>query len=538
MNVWSQTSGVPLRRSLPSRAGGYAPDVSSITSPSSTAGLPTRVRIATGELQGAVVAPGVCAFLGIPYAAAPVGALRFADPVPAPRWDGVRDATVAGPAPIQGAPSPGRFLADLSSPVQAEDCLGVSVWTPAPDPAAKLPVMVWFYGGAFVAGSNAVPAYDGARLAARGVVVVGVNYRLGVFGWLRSEALGADGNQGLADQAAALAWVREHIAAFGGDAGNVTVFGESAGAASIALHLAGFAAAGTAAGDLPFRRAVLQSGSFNLCSTPDEAADTAARVLRHLEIAPEALRDLPASVLRDAQDAATPRSGGVFYRPVADGRRVPVDPGAALADRGVPVPVLCGTNRHEMGFFWGREERFDRISDEFLAALAGRWHDDPAGVLDTYRRARTARGEAADNRSVAVALGNDWTFRAASMALAAWQSERAGAGAHAYRLDWCSPLYDGLIGAAHVLDVPLVFGTYDHPTVAAFCGTDVAAEQVAAVSDEMAAAWVAFARDGDPGWAAYDPQRRTTRLFGGVTATAEDPEGDELRCWDARRIHR
>jgi para-nitrobenzyl esterase len=478
----------------------------------------------------------VTAFLGVPYGAAPVGPLRFADPVPAGRWEGVRTATVAGPAPIQGAPSPGRFLADLSSPVQSEDCLNLSVWTPSADPAAKLPVMVWFYGGAFVAGSNSVPAYDGARLAARGAVVVGVNYRLGVFGWLRSEALGADGNQGLADQAAALAWVGEHISAFGGDAGNVTVFGESAGAASIALHLAGFAAAATPAANLPFRRAVLQSGSFNLCSTVAEADDTAARVLRHLGVAPSALRDLPASVLRDAQDEATPRAGGVFYRPVTDGGRVPVDPAAALADRGVPVPVLCGTNRHEMGFFWGREERFDRISDEFLAALAGRWHADPAGLLDTYRQARSARGEAVDNRSVAVAVGNDWTFRAASMALAAWQSDRAGA--HAYRLDWCSPLHDGLVGAAHVLDVPLVFGTYEHPSVAAFCGSDVALDEVAAVSDEMGAAWVAFARDGDPGWPAYEPVRRTTRLFGGATPTTDDPEGVELRCWDARRLHR
>ena len=140
--------------------------MSSITSSSSAADIPTRVRVASGDLQGLVVAPGVGAFLGIPYAAAPVGPLRFADPAPAPRWDGVRDATIAGPAPIQGAPSPGRFLADLSSPVQAEDCLNVSVWTPAVDPAAKLPVMVWFYGGAFVAGSNSVPAYDGARLDA------------------------------------------------------------------------------------------------------------------------------------------------------------------------------------------------------------------------------------------------------------------------------------------------------------------------------------------------------------------------------------
>ncbi len=494
---------------------------------------PSLATTSVGTLQGAALRADVTAFLGIPYAAPPVGARRFAPPAAAERWEGVRPAQQHGPAPLQGAPAPGRYLADLSSPHQSEDCLYLSVWTPTADRVAGLPVMVWFYGGAFVAGSTQVPAYDGARLAARGVVVVTVNYRLGVFGWLRAPEIGADGNQGLADQAAALAWVQREIGAFGGDPGNVTVFGESAGAASIALHLAGHR---PASGPAPYRRAILQSGSFNLVSSVAEAEHTAGLVLGHLGVTAKALRELPTAALVAAQDEATPRSGGVFYRPVADGDQVPLDPAASLADHGSPVPVLCGTNRHEMGFFWGREERFDTVDDALLATVVGRWHDDADGLIAAYRSARAARGDTTDNRSVAVAIGTDWTFRAASMGLAGWQAARAGA--HAYRLDWCSPLYDGLVGAAHVLDVPLVFGTYDEGTVTAFTGFDHHPEAVAAVSEEMAVAWAAYATHGDPGWPAYDLERRTTRVFGGTASTEDDPEGVELRQWEPRSLHR
>ena len=479
----------------------------------------------------------VTAFLGLPYAAAPVGLLRFAPPQPPLRWEGMRPALEHGPAPIQGAPSPGRFLADLSSANQSEDCLTLSIWTPAADRAAQLPVLVWFYGGAFVAGSTSVPAYDGARLAARGAVVVAVNYRLGLFGWLRCPVIGADGNQGLHDQAAALGWVAANIEGFGGDPDNITVFGESAGAASIAAHLAGPTAP-------VFRRAILQSGSFNLVNSITQAENTAARILAHLGVEPAALRHLPTEVLRGAQDAATPRSGGVFYRPVADGELVPLDPAGALADGttgGASVPLMCGTNRDEMGFFWGRDPSFDHITDDTLATLAARWHPHSEVALTVYRQARTERGEAVDNRALAMAMGGDWSFRVASMGLAGWQSARADT--FAYRMDLASPLHDGMVGAAHVLDVALVMGTYHHPTVAAFTGYDVDPEPVAKVSEAMGSAWVSYATTGNPGWARYDPTDRQTRIFGsgagpGDPETADpvisDPQGEELRQWNPR----
>ncbi len=491
-------------------------------------GVTTRLALSSGAIEGIRLDTGVTAFLGVPYAAPPVGELRFRPPAPVEPWDGVRPATALGPAPVQGAPAPGRFLADLSSPNQSEDCLNLNVWTPSAEPGARLPVMVWIYGGAFVSGSNAVPAYDGSRLAARGVVVVGINYRLGLLGWLRCPAIGATGGQALADQRAALDWVQHEIAAFGGDPGNVTVFGESAGAASIAAHLAAKATGG-------FARAVLQSGSYNLMSSVAEADDTAAKVLSHLGVPADQLRDLPLETLMAAQEAATPRSGGVFYRPVADGDLVPEDPGGALAV-GVGVPVLCGTNRHEMGFFWGRDERFDDVTDDQLRSLVGRWHEHPDDVVSTYRRARILSKEPVGNRDLAVAIGSDWSFRAASAALARWQSTSAPA--HMYRFDWESPLFDGLIGAAHVLEVPFVFGTYDHPTVAAFTGHDRRPEEVAALSNELAGSWVAYATDGHPGWPRYESRRRITRTFGGPRKTMEGPNHVELALWDPRHLHR
>lgn len=186
-----------------------------------------------------------------------------------------------------------------------------------------------------------------------------------------------------------------------------------------------------------------------------------------------------------------------------------------------------------MGFFWGRDETFDQLSDEALHSLARRWHPTSETAIEVYRQARIARGDDVDNRALAMAMGGDWSFRAAVMGLAGWQSGRADT--FAYRMDWRSPLYEGLVGAAHVLDVPLVMGTYDDPSIDAFTGHDRHPELVAAVSEQMADAWVRFATSGDPGWARYDVERRLTRLFdaGEAAAVVSDPQGAELRVWDA-----
>ena len=485
-----------------------------------------RVTTSCGVVDG-VVTPHGHLFGGIPYAAPPVGPRRFAPPAPPERWDGVRPAHAHGPAAPQTAAAGPRPLLELPTPHQSEDCLTLSVWTPSPDPAARLPVLVWIHGGAFVTGGASVPAYDGARLAARGAVVVGVTYRLGLLGWLRCAALGASGNQGQADQVAALQWVQREIAAFGGDPGNVTVFGESAGAASIAAHLA--------ASTAPlFRRAVLQSGAHNLLKTVAQADDTAARVLAVVDGDAARLAALSTAEVLAVQEAATPRAGGVFYGPVADGDVVPADPAGALAAGRSAVPVLVGTNRHEMGFFWGRAEQFDHVDPAALRAMVARWHDDPDGVIGAYRTARAARGEPVDERSLLMAIGTDATFRAGAMAVAAWQAGGNGR-AHAYRFDHETPLYGGLVGAGHVLEVPFVFGTQAEPGVAAYTGADADPDGTAALADELGAAWFAFARDGEPGWPAYSSVARTTRRFGGTGGIVVD-DGAELAVWDPFRL--
>ena len=482
------------------------------------------VAISTGALAGGDVGNGVTGFFGVPYAAAPLGENRFRMPQPATPWDGVRPASLHAPAAWQSAvPSP-RHLVDLGVAAESEDCLTVAVWTPAPDPQAKLPVLVFIHGGAFLTGSGSLAAYDGAALAARGTVVVTVNYRLGMFGWLRAPELGATGNEGLADQAAALAWVQAEIAAFGGDPANVTVFGESAGAASIAAHLA------AGRGGSLFRRAILQSGAHNLCGSvaaADAAHDRVAEWLAERSIAWSALRTMAPADLVALQQQALPRSAGLSLRPVTDGDLVPTDPAAALAGgAGTGVSVLAGTNRDEMGFFWGRDPGLDTVTDKRLAALVGAWTDRPDEVAAAYRAVRAARGELTDPRSLAMAMGADGMFRRGVIELAEQQTRHGSA--HVYLFDWESPLFDGLVGAGHVLELPFVFGTYAHPTCAGYVGPDPAA---AALSERMQDAWVRFASSGDPGWPAYDLERRATQRFGVSCPVENDPYGDELRAW-------
>ncbi len=476
--------------------------------------------ISSGRVAGRPVGEGVTAFLGIPYAEPPLGPLRFAPPERPRGWDGVRNATTHGDAAPQALPGPGRPIVDLSVSSESEDCLTLSVWTPDPAPGAGLPVMVWVHGGAFVVGGSSVAVYDGARLAARGVVVVGINYRLGLAGWLRCPDVGASGNQALADQIAALDWVRAEIGAFGGDPGNVTVFGESAGAASIVSHLA-------RGGDLPFDRAIIQSGAHNLCKSVDEAERVAADVAADVGGDLALLRTMPTADLLALQERVAPRSAGVLFGPVADGDLVPTDPAAALAGGSAAgIDVLAGTNLDEMGFFWGRDDRFDEIGDGFLLGMVGRWTGDGAdGAIEAYRTARAARGAPVDNRALAMAMGADWTFRAPVAQVAAWQAEHARA--WSYLFDWPSPLYDGLVGSAHTLDLPFVFGTHDHPACRAFTGGSSPEADV--LAELLGATWVGFASGDDPPWDPYDTACRHTQILGADPRVEADPAGVELQ---------
>ncbi|HMC53331.1 MAG TPA: carboxylesterase family protein, partial [Acidimicrobiales bacterium] len=314
-----------------------------------------RVTTRCGKLEG-VERDGVRVFRGIPYARPPVGPRRFRAPQPAEPWTGVRDASKAGPAAPQ-VPGPTEQLMPGPPLDTDEDCLTLNVWTPAAAGAQPRPVLVWIHGGGFLTGSGSLPIYNGRFLAARGdVVVVTINYRLGALGFLshpalRDEESGAAGNWGLLDQIAALRWVRENIDAFGGDPGNVTVFGESAGAMSVGTLMGTPAAVGL------FRRAIMESGSP--AATPaEEAAGTAESLLRAAgcnRIDSEGARALPLGALLEAQQDLWARRGpgvGLPLQPALDGAVLERDPSEAIADGlSSGVPVITGTNRDEWEMF-------------------------------------------------------------------------------------------------------------------------------------------------------------------------------------------
>jgi para-nitrobenzyl esterase len=305
-----------------------------------------------GRVRGTVEGD-VRVFRGIPFAKPPVGPQRFGAPEAPEPWPGVRDATRFGPASHQASRPLAPILGILVDE-ESEDCLTLNVWTPAPGDGARRPVMVWIHGGAWVIGSGSERTYDASHLVRRGdVVVVTINYRLGPFGFLRTRELGGGldttGNEAMLDQVAALEWVRDEIAAFGGDPGNVTVLGESAGSVNIACLLTMPRARGL------FHRAVLQSGSLNLTRPPSMALAAARQVLAELGIAPEhahRLRDVPAKDLMAAANAVAGRSVIPPFSPVADGELIPARPFATIGEgaaRG--VPLLVGTNLEEMKLY-------------------------------------------------------------------------------------------------------------------------------------------------------------------------------------------
>ncbi|MFB7394040.1 carboxylesterase/lipase family protein [Streptomyces sp. NPDC056191] len=492
-----------------------------------------------GALRGSAEG-GVAAFLGVPYAQAPVGPLRFRAPEPVEPWSGVREATAFGAtAPKRPyAPPLDALLPDPE--IAGDDCLNLNVWAPwgAPDGPSGAggadggpgeggrPVMVWIHGGSLVHGSSAVPVYDGTAFARDGVVLVSVNYRLGTEGF--GVFPDAPGNLGLRDQIAALTWVRDCVAAFGGDPERVTVFGESAGAISIAALLASPLAKGL------FRRAVLQSGA-PIAQPLDRARRTTEAVAARLKVpaTAEAFARVDRDRLLAAQTEVTgkgsPLTGGHSFQIAVDGEVVPRDPAAALADgASAEVDLLMGTTTEEYRLWFVPSGVTDRVGPVVQRLLLRR-AKVPARTARVYRAGRRREkpgevlGALATDRLLRIPLN---VLADARLRTGGRAGSGAGAGTYLYEFGWRSPVLG--LGACHALELGFVFDTLDRPETRALTGPDAPRDLAAA----MHAAWVSFAATGDPGWRRWDPARPVMTFGPGVPSLVEAPREAERRAWD------
>jgi para-nitrobenzyl esterase len=495
-----------------------------VTASSRTYGSAPEVRTAAGVLRGGWEA-GRAVFRGISFAEPPVGALRFAAPQPVRSWDGVRPAVSYGP------PHPQSGLLGASQDPTGDDWLTLNVWTPQPDPAAGLPVMVWIPGGGYAIGNSGVPEYDAGHLAGHATVVVTLNYRLGMEGFAQID--GAPANRGLLDQVAALHWVRDNIRAFGGDPDRVTIFGESAGAGSVAALLAMPRAAGL------FGRAVAQSvpGPF---FSPELAADIAIACAAEVGAAPTVagLSAVPPARLPAAADAicATmtrwrPRWGRITARqmpfaPVVDGDVLPATPWQALAAGAArDIGLLVGHTRDEHRLFSLIDGVLGQVTPEQAETALGLLAPGPGGA----RGYRAAFPTATDEELYEL-VNSDWLFRMPSLHLA--DAQIAGGGrAYLYDLTWCAPGLGGGLGACHALDVPLVFGNLSSGWLAMLFG-DPPSPAAQELSAQIRGAWTAFAAHGDPGWPSYDAEHRLTQLFDTPSTVTTYPEEASRLLWE------
>ncbi|MEV4152406.1 carboxylesterase family protein [Nocardia salmonicida] len=455
------------------------------------------VEVTGGKVRGRTV-DGVSAFLGVPFAASPVGPARFRAPAPVVGWTGVREASALGPTCLQGAYPPGIESILGTHLVAGTECLNVNVWTPDPG-GGGLPVMVWIHGGAFAHGSNAVPAYDGAAFARDGVVLVAINYRLGAPGFAVLD--GAPDNRGLLDQLFALAWVRENARSFGGNPDNVTVFGESAGAMSVASLLSSPAATGL------FVRAIMQSGSGGVAATVEDARSLGRELGKALgvpataedfaAVSPPALLAAQEAVRAEfARDPDPARWGasvlfagaGMSFFPVVDGDVLPAAPVEAIAAgsaRG--IPLLAGCTAEEFRLFTVPTGLAEAITADALPFALARFGIGASAI--TPYAANRPEATAGD---LLAAMVTDAVFRGPTRQLVESQSA-VDTAAFLYEFGWRRA---GL-GAIHGLEVPFVFDTLAAAT--SLTGPNPPQR----IADEMHSAWIGFATDGDPGWPCY-----------------------------------
>jgi len=482
----------------------------------------------TGKVRGVVV-EGINVFKGIPYGGTTTGRNRFMPPTKPASWTGERDALMYGPTAPQTVP--GAANARTTGPRESEDCLVLNVFTPALGDGGKRPVMVWLHGGGFATGSGSSPINDGISLAhTYDVVVVSINHRLNVFGftYLGDEAesdFAFSGGVGMLDIVAALEWVRDHIDRFGGDRNLVTIFGQSGGGRKIATLMSMPSARGL------FHRAIIESGAVLRLTSREDAVHSTKLLFEELGLKAGQVRELqnlPVERLLAANAAVTQRvpprePGGVANTPTVDGKALPIHPwdptAPALSSN---IPLLIGYARTE-------ETLYQRPTPENLALseaglrelLAKRLAMNPDPVIAVYRKAHPE----ATPWDLNILIATDHPRGTYSRELAKRKAIQRGAPAFLYRFDWETPENGGHMRSPHTVEIPFVFNNI------AIAGPLISKMPEAyALAQKVSAAWVAFARTGDPNtkalprWPAYSERSRDTMLFNDESRVEQDPD--------------
>jgi len=528
-------ANIPRASAQPSSApgGGYM-----VTGPGVP--VPTAVvQIKSGAVQG-LVREGIHSFLGVRYGAPPIGPLRFMPPKPPAPWTTVYDAADFGAPAMQmaggttathttnfGMQMHQVFTTPSEMKVMNEDCLFLNVWTPATD-SKKRPVMVWFHGGGFAFGSGAQPIYQGDGLARFGdVVVVSVNHRLNVFGYLHlgdmmGPAYASSGTVGMQDLVLALEWVRDNIAGFGGDPGNVTIMGQSGGGAKVSILLSMPSAKGL------FHKASVQSGAGIVVGRKEQANEATKRVLEALKIKPgdiAALQAVPArTLLKTAGKLGIGMPGpGGGGSPILDDVAITRDPFAPDApDESRDVPVMVGWCKDEWTVFTASAPWFGRMTEADLEARVAPMGDKGRALLAAFRKAYPDYSPTyLWEQMISARVMQGTTI------LAERKAAKGGAPAYVWFMTWETPTLNGAYKSPHTMEIPFMLYSYDK--VRTFVGPG---DEPKRMADQMAAAWVAFARTGNPStsaigkWPAYSAGERPVMRFNLESGAVKDPLGE------------